>query len=206
MLKKVRPFFFSYRGIVMSHQLILENTEIAQWYNLIQQAEQEYGCQLDESMESYLAFTLMRFMKDQDLATQALALDYLRAHGLPRSMRLEQLRDVGDQCLLLSGLFPKRAEKRLVRVSYYVGLGRSAYHHLSEGAQQASAELYRQLAEAFVTLMDVLQVIRQFSSPALLPIQTLELWSDTGSRHAFNSLADGVLPLHESLVNSKVRQ
>lgn len=190
----------------MSQNLILENTEIAQWHNLIRQAETEYGCQLDESMESYLAFTLMRFMKDQDLATQALALDYLQSHGLPRSMRLEQLRDVGDQCLLLSGLFPKRAEKRLVRVSYYVNLGRSAYHHLSEGMQQATAELYRQLAEAFVMLMDVLQVIRQFNTPVLDPIQTLEQWSDTGSKRAYYNLSGDALPLHESLINSKIRQ
>jgi hypothetical protein len=96
----------------MAHNLILENTEVAQWHSLVRQAEEEYGSYLDESMESYLVFTLMRFMKDQDLATQAVALD--------------QLRDIGDQCLLLSGLYPKRAERRLVRVSYYVNIGRAA--------------------------------------------------------------------------------
>ena len=190
----------------MTQQLILEETEIAQWHNLVRQAEKAYGCQLDETMESYLVFTLMRFMKDQDLATQALALDYLRAHGLPRSMRLDQLRNIGDQCLLLTGLYPKRAEKRLVRVSYYVNLGRSAYHHLSGSVQQASAELYLQLAETFVLLMDLLQTIRQFNSPALQPIQSFELWSDTGSLNAFNQLSGRALPLHESLINTKIRQ
>ena len=190
----------------MPQKLILEPTEIAHWHSLIRQAEQDYGCQLEEAMESYLAFTLMRFMKDQDLATQALALDYLRAHGLPRSMRLDQLRDVGDQCLLLSGLYPKRAGKRLVRVSYYVNLGRSAYHHLSEGLQQATAELYLQLAEAFVVLMDVLQVIRQFNTPALQPLQAHELWSDTGSRNAYRNLSATGLPLHENLLDPKKHQ
>jgi hypothetical protein len=190
----------------MTQKLILEDTEIAQWHSLVRQAEEAYGYQLNEAMESYLVFTLMRFMKDQDLATQALALDYLRSHGLPKSMRLEQLRDIGDQCLLLSGLYPKRAEKRLVRVSYYVNMGRSAYHHLSEGAQQATAELYQQLAETFVMLMDLLQTIRQFSSPALQPIQSFELWSDTGSINAFNQISGRALPLHESLINIKVRQ
>jgi hypothetical protein len=190
----------------MTQKLILEETEVAQWHSLVRQAEDTYGCQLNEAMESYLVFTLMRFMKDQDLATQAFAVDYLRAHGLPNSLRLEQLRDIGDQCLLLSGLYPKRAEKRLVRVSYYVNMGRSAYHHLSEGVQQATAELYQQLAEGFVMLMDLLQTIRQFSSPALQPIQSFELWSDTGSQNAFNQLSDNALPLHESLINNKIRQ
>lgn len=190
----------------MTQKLILEETEVAQWHSLVRQAEDEYGCELNESMESYLVFTLMRFMKDQDLATQALAIDYLQAHGLPKSLRLEQLRNVGDQCLLLSGLYPKRAEKHLVRVSYYVNMGRSAYQHLSEGAQQATGELYHQLAEAFVMLMDLLQTIRQFSSPALQPIQSFELWNDTGSQNAFNQLSGNSLPLHESLINSKIRQ
>ena len=186
--------------------LILENTEIAQWHSLIKDAEEQCSCQLDESMESYLVFTLMRFMKDQDLATQAVALNYLQTHGLPKSLRFEQLRDIGDQCLLLSGLYPERAEKRLVRVSYYVDMGRSAYHHLSDSVQQAVGELYRELAEAFVTLMDLLQAIREFSAPVLQPIQNLELWSDTGSKAAFNRLSDNALPVHESLINSTIKQ
>lgn len=190
----------------MTHKLILEETELAQWHSLIRQAEEKYGYFLDESMESYLVFTLMRFMKDQDLATQAFALDYLKAHGLPKTLRLEQLRNIGDQCLLLSGLFPERAEKRLVRISYYVDMGRTAYHHISEGVQQATAELYRQLAEAFVMLMDLLQTIREFNSPALQPIQSLELWSDTGSLSAFSRLSGESLPLHESLINLRSRQ
>ena len=190
----------------MAHNLILEQTEVAQWHSLVKEAEQQCSCQLDESMESYLVFTLMRFMKDQDLATQAMALAYLRSHGLPKSMRIEQLRDIGDQCLLLSGLYPKHAERRLVRVSYYVNIGRSAYHHISDNVQKSVAELYRQLAEAFITLMDLLQAIREFSSPALQPIQSLELWSDTGSARAFDRLAESAIPLHESLIDTKTRQ
>ena len=190
----------------MAHNLILEQTEVAQWHSLIKEAEEQCNCHLDESMESYLVFTLMRFMKDQDLATQTMALKYLYTHGLPKSMRIEQLRDIGDQCLLLSGLYPQRAEKRLVRVSYYVNIGRSAYHHISDNVQKSVAELYLQLAEAFVTLMDLLQTIREFSSPALQPIQNLELWSDTGSERAFDRLAGLAVPLHESLIDTKTRQ
>jgi hypothetical protein len=190
----------------MAHNLILEKTEVAQWHSLIKEAEEQCGCNLDEAMESYLVFTLMRFMKDQDLASQAMALEYLRTHGLPKAMRIEQLRDIGDQCLLLSGLYPERAEKRLVRVSYYVNMGRSAYHHISDNVQKSVAELYRQLAEAFVTLMDLLHTIREFSTPALQPIQCFELWSDTGSPRAYDQLTKDALPLHESLIDTKARQ
>lgn len=190
----------------MVNDLILESSEVAQWHALVREAESHYGCQLDEAMESYLVFTLMRFMKDQNLCTQTMALEYLRAHGLPTSLRIEQLRDIGDQCLLLSGLFPKRAEKRLVRVSYYVDMGRSAYHHLSSSLQHAAAELYQQLAEAFVLLMDLLQTISRFNAPVLQPIQSYELWSDTGSVALFSQLENDSVPIHESLVDLKIKQ
>jgi hypothetical protein len=187
-------------------QLITGPNELAQWHTLVQQAEHSYGCQLDETMESYLVFTLMRFMRQQNLGAQALALDFLDARNQPKSLRLEQLRDIGDQCLLLSGLFPQRAQKRLVRVSYYVKMGRSAYQHLGTQIERTSAELYHQLAETFILLMDLLQTIRGFNNPALQPIQAHELWSDTGSQRAFASFSDKSMPLHESLVNQYSRQ
>ncbi len=190
----------------MSPKLILAETELEQWHKLVQAAEADYGCHLDETMQSYLVFTLMRFMKKQDLNTQALALEYLQTHGLPSLMKQEQLRDIGDQCLLVSGLYPKRAEKKLVRVSYYVNLGRTAYHNLSDCAQQGIAELYSQLEETFTLLMDLLQTIRQYNSPAMQPIAAMELWSDTGSRFAYNQLASGSLPLSEQLINTKIKQ
>ena len=190
----------------MSNDLILEASNLAQWHALVQEAEKESGCHLDEVMESYLVFTLMRFMKDQNLCTQAMALEYLQLQNLPNAVRTEQLRNIGDQCLLLSGLFPKRAEKRLVRVSYYVDMGRSAYQHLSLGAQNATANLYKQLAEAFVMLMDLLQTIRRFSSPVLQPMQSYELWSDTGSTALFHQLEEGVIPVHGSVIDLKIKQ
>ena len=187
-------------------QIITGPNELSQWHSLVQQAEHSFGCQLDEAMESYLVFALMRFMRQHNLGANALALDFLGAQDKPKSLRLEQLRDIGDQCLILSGLFPQRAQKRLVRVSYYVRMGRSAYQHLGAQIERTRADLYHQLAETFVLLMDLLQTIREFNSPALQPIQAHELWSDTGSRRAFAVLAGDATPIHESLINQTIRQ
>ena len=183
----------------MSQSFILENTATAQWQALLKQAEAEYGCQLDETMESYLVFALMRFMKDRDLASVAVALNYLQAQGMHGKLRDDQLRDVGDQCLILSGLFPKQAERRMVRVSYYVDMGRSAYDHLSKTIQNAASELYEQLCDTFILLMELLHTIRGFNSPALSPLQNYELWCDKNtSIDSFN----GSLPVHEALLNN----
>ena len=184
----------------MSKQFILDSSELSQWHALVREAEQDYGCQLDETMQSYLVFTLMRFARNQQLNAHALAIDYLNSHHLPDSLRSEQLRNIGDQCLLVSGLFPQSAEKRLVGVTYYVDLGRSAYHHISTVTQQGIAELYQQLAESFVLLMDLLQTIRQYSTPALQPIAAMELWQKTGSRAAFKQISENGIPVHPGLI------
>ncbi len=184
----------------MSKQFILDSSELSQWHTLVQEAEQDYGYQLDEAMQSYLVFTLMRFAKNSQLNTNVLALDYLTTHHLPHHLRNEQLRDIGDQCLLVSGLYPQSAEKRLVGAGYYVDLGRSAYHHISTVTQKGIAELYMQLAESFVLLMDLLQTIRQYSTPALQPIAAFELWNKTGSRAAYKQVSASGTPIHENLL------
>lgn len=183
-------------------RFILDSTEMAQWHTLVQDAEQDYGCHLDETMQSYLVFTLMRFARNRQLNTRALAIDFLQSQKLPLKQRSEQLRDVGDQCLLVSGLYPQSAHKRQVGVSYYVDMGRTAYQHISHVTQQSIAELYQQLAESFILLMDLLQTIRRFSSPAMKPLMALDLWQKTGSRAAFEQIADNALPLHEDLLSA----
>ncbi len=185
----------------MSKKFILSSSELSQWHSLVHEAEEDYGCQLDEAMQSYLVFTLMRFARDQQLNSQALAIDYLYSHHLPDRLRSEQLRTIGDQCLLVSGLFPQSAEKRQVDVSYYVDLGRSAYHHISTVTQQSIAELYLQLADSFVLLMDLLQTIRLYSSPALQPLAALDLWQKTGSRAALQQISGSGTPVHPHFIH-----
>ncbi len=189
----------------MSKKFILDSSELSQWHTLVSEAEQDYGCHLDETMQSYLVFTLMRFAKNQQLNSHALAIDYLTSHHLPQSLQHEQLRNIGDQCLLVSGLFPQTAEKRQVGVDYYVNVGRSAYHHISTVTQQGIAELYHQLAESFILLMDLLQTIRQYSSPALQPIAAMDLWHKTGSKAAFRQITGNGFPLHESLLKDSYK-
>ncbi len=187
----------------MPRSILVEPTSSAQWLELVREAEQQYGQMLHEDMESYLVFMLMRYSKNNSLAQTALALDYLRTSELAGKDLGNRLRDIGDQCLIVAGLFPARARKRNVRVSYYVDMGRSAYHYLSHNLQHASADLYQHLADTFVVLMDILQTIRDFNAPALQPIQSLELWSDTGSKASYRRLAGKSFPVHEAFVSKE---
>lgn len=167
-------------------KLLVDRRATAQWHDLVKEAEVFNGVPLDEELESYLVFLLMRYTGKPELAAKVMALDYLHGAQTIGSERREKMRDVGDQCLLFSGLFPKRAEKRRVRVSYYVDLGRTAYQNVAEATQAAMADMFTHLAESFVSLMDTLQAIRSMhnQNDQLDPIHAYELWQETGSRQA----------------------
>lgn len=175
------------------NKLVLQPTATAQWHDLVNEAQQAAHCQLDESLESYLVFLLERFSRRPDMLSRIVGMEYLEtlAHG---GRQRDQLRDIGDHCLLFSGLFPQLAERRLVKISYFVSLGRSAYLRIATDwydSEQQATDLYTGLAQGFVQLMDILQAIRGLDDEhkeQLKPIQAFELWQETGSRQAYRLL------------------
>ena len=168
--------------------LILLPTDTAQWYNLIYEAQQQRSIHLCEDLESYLVFLLMRFTEKPELASSVLAMDFFASNDATGQQRQQLLQELGDKCLLLSGLFPGRAQRKRVRVSYFVDIGQSAYAEL--GQQNFDA-----IAASFVSMMDVLQALRDNSNP-LTPLEAQELAQDVNSESAkqtLNNLTDGIV-------------
>jgi len=170
--------------------VLISGAQVADWQKLVSEAEAELGVTLDEEMESYLVFTLMRYTRRPDMASRVMGLDYLEAMQNVGSTNQQQMREVADQCLLLTGLFPARAQRRRVSITYYVDLGRGAYQYLAENLASMAA-LYAQIAEQFVPLMDTLHAIRQLGGVdrQLDPLEAFALWQQTGSRAAQARLA-----------------
>jgi hypothetical protein len=168
-------------------------TIAAQWQELVRDAAAWRGHSLDEDLESYLLFMLMRFTSVPDAVHDAVGRQFLEAQALFGAERLEHLRLTGDRCLLLCGLFPEQAKRRLVKVSYFVRIGRSCYCELADRLKAGESELFAQLSEAYVALMDLLQGVRANGDgrPCLDPICAFEQWSDTGSRYAYEVLTSG---------------
>lgn len=137
----------------------------AQWYDLVYEARMMAGFPLEESMESYLVLTLEHFTTEIRLASTVLALDFLSALKTPTQANAIKLREVGDQCLILSGLFPERALRKHVSLDYFIQLGKGAYHSIShqEKSHPFDPELFYQLSRNFVGLMDVLHHMRLLS-------------------------------------------
>lgn len=170
-------------------ELILEGTSTEHWQRLVHEAAEAATRELDETLESYLVLLLSRTLRDAQALHRVMAVEYLEGLLATGQLRSMKLREVGDHCLLLAGLFPQRAERRLVRVGYFVELGRGAYRELSEALSQGTARLYGELAQAFVALMEVLQAMRELGGePCLSPLNAVELWQDTGSPRALRNL------------------
>jgi hypothetical protein len=177
-------------------QLVLQPTATAQWHDLVNEAQHVAHCQLNETLESYLVFLLERFSRRPDMLSRILGKDYLDASAQAIKQH-EQLRDIGDHCLLFAGLFPQIAERRMVRISYFVSLGRTAYHRVAESGHRIN-ELYADLSRGFIQLMDILHAIRSLGddhNERMMPLQAYELWQDTGSQQAYQlicALSDAV--------------
>src|SRR5690606_34056372 len=132
--------------------LLLEPNSTAQWYRLICEAEQSVKINLEEDLESYLVFLLMRFVQKPDIGSHVVALELLKTTQVNGRISTENLQRIGDICLLLSGLFPLRALKRCVRVSYFVNIGQTAYDLHSQHNKKMEP-LFHNLASKFVALM-----------------------------------------------------
>ena len=130
------------------------------WQALIHEAGERAGCTLDESRESYLVFVLLRHQGDGHLLARTQALEWLHAQTLTGGAREESLRDVGDRCLLIAGLYPSLAERRRVSLRYFIDLGRSAYMDIADAGRSAYATLFRQLAANYGELVCTLRAVR----------------------------------------------
>lgn len=172
--------------------IVTYSTSLAQWHALINEATVDAHIRLTEDLESYLVFLLMRFSTEPEIAHSVLAIDFLSAFSGNAPDRSGQLQQVGDKCLLLAGLFPGRAERKHVRISYFIHLGQSAYSSLSSVSTPSWAQLFNALSTAFVSLTDVLLTARSLNqAPALTPLQAEELYSDTHSSAAKRKLPEG---------------
>lgn len=144
--------------------IVAEGTQTELWQGLVRDAEVRASRQLGDDLESYLVFTLMRHQRDARLAGRTMALEWLDTLISSGRKRETGLRDVGDGCLLIAGLYPEQAERRRVSLSYFQDIGSDAYRHLGELASNGLHELFRQLSVAFAELVKVLFHVRRLAS------------------------------------------
>jgi hypothetical protein len=146
---------------------VMQGAPAELWQALVHDAGERAGCALDEWRESYLVFLLLRHQRDGQLLARTQALEWLQANAVAGGLREEMLRDVGDHCLIIAGLYPALAERRRVSVDYFTELGRGAYRGIADAGRSAYAALFAQLAATYGELVRTLRAMRTDAS--LLP-------------------------------------
>lgn len=136
--------------------------DLSSWHELIAEAKQHCGHHFSQGLDHYLVLTLQAFIDKTDIASNVLALSYLENIDHESHHSLQSIRYIGDQCLLLSGLFPERALKRNVSLEYYIDLGKNSYLKIATASPYLNVdnELFHALGIHFVGLMDVLHSLR----------------------------------------------
>lgn len=113
------------------------------------------------------------------------------------------LQRIGDVALFVSGFFIESLAAKAVDIDYYVYMGESAYGSLSEEVRgtfrgNAFGEVYKELANKFQILIDVLNEVRDSAlrGSDINLLRTYEIWLKTGSPHAEKLLRDqGIVPI-----------
>ena len=113
------------------------------------------------------------------------------------------LQRIGDVALFVSGFFIESLAAKAVDIDYYVYMGESAYGSLSEEVRgtfrgNAFGEVYKELANKFQILTDVLNEVRDSAlrGSDINLLRTYEIWLKTGSPRAEKLLREqGIVPI-----------
>jgi len=161
--------------------------EMAGWRALLGKAQFVAKIELHTMLEEYLVRVLFRTTKNPMLEQGIRGSELLKKVAEQELEDLNDLRAVGDHCLVFVGLFPEQAIVRNLPISYFVKLGQAAYDQYGERDDEP---IFGMLSAFFVDIMDVLQTLRglEHKEVCIDPINAYHLWRDTGSARAWDSL------------------
>lgn len=117
--------------------------------------------------------------------------------------RTRLLQRIGDVALFVSGFFSNQLAHQAVDIDYYIAMGENAYGVLSDEVVgtfrgNAFADIWRELANKFRILIDVLQEVRDDGCPesSMSVLRQYEVWLKTGSKRAEQLLRQqGIVPI-----------
>jgi len=142
---------------------LVQPSVVSQFYTLVGEAQYTLNQQLPTDLEHYLVTLMMRFTERTNFLERAIGQCFLEAQ-LQAIHNPEPLKDVGDSCLLTSGLFPQYKAHHGVPQDYFTSIGQSAFHGYASHTSLSNADLFHDLAVTFPTLVTVLQATRRPSN------------------------------------------
>ena len=191
-------------GIPPHSGLVVQESPRALFRSLVRSALDRERHHASELGEFYLVALLEALLQPREpVSGGALGMQLLQALHSPPAPRYVGLRQVGDQALVICGLFAESLERSLVDPDYYAMLGRQAYRCLGDISfgsvgRTGLAPVFQELAAGFSGFAAVLGHIafeNLFARDADL-LRLYRQWQCTRSHHAAERLSRlGLVPM-----------
>lgn len=143
----------------------LNNAETRLWVDLLKEGQRRARVSLTETEESYTVFMLQRFTRKTDLLALTLALAFLEHEQEPAMQRQDSLWETADTGLLVAGLFPERAKRKNVSVSYFTDMSQICFFELASICDRlkhpGEACMYREIGAGVERVAYVLYCTRR---------------------------------------------
>ncbi|WP_119328415.1 hypothetical protein [Cysteiniphilum halobium] len=137
--------------------VVIANTMIESFYDLISESQKVVGIELDVEIEAFVVYALLRNVKYTKLKEMTFAQSLL--NGISHK-NIDELEKVLDCSLIYAGWYPKRAQKLGVSPSYFSDIGKTAslelayYYRLLKSSYQKT---YTKISMEFDKLVMLLQ-------------------------------------------------
>lgn len=176
--------------------------EVAGWRALLTTAQHSVGTYLPAIVDDYVIRLLYQAVGQPAENLDACATAYVQ-RTLMKCQQAPNLATLGDQSLLLAGLFPEHAIRNGIPLTTFVQIGVNAYGEYAATAGDPSRAIYSAMAECFVTVLDALHTLRALAQkdPVIDALNAYQLWQETGSAHAWQVLRRLTLSLPSAYTN-----
>jgi hypothetical protein len=185
----------------MAEALVRNESPGEYFRELVEAAMKRQHLAARELTSFYLVNLLTGFVHFDRSATppedEALGIRFVKALHAAGVRQRDELRQVGDLSLFISGFFADSLTRSLVDVDYYMYLGEYAYGSLARQNDETFGDVFDELSGKFAAFVDVLGEVSERSALASNAdlLRLYERWLRTRSRRSGELLAArGIVP------------
>jgi hypothetical protein len=185
----------------MAEALVRNESPVEYFRELVESTMQRQHLSARQLTSFYLVNLLAGFVHFDRLPAagddEPLGVRFVKALQEAGVRQRDELRQVGDLSLFVSGFFADSLTRSIVDIDYYIQLGENAYGSLARHGDGTFGDVFDELSEKFPAFVDVLGEVSERSaltSNADL-LRLYEKWLRTKSRRSGDLLASrGIVP------------
>jgi hypothetical protein len=185
----------------MAETLVRSESPAEYFRELVDSAMQHQRVAANELTSFYVVNLLTGFMHFDRSASadgdEPLGVRFVKALGAEGSKQRDELRQIGDLSLFISGFFSDSLNRSLVDVDYYIRLGEHAYGSLARHGSTVFGDVFDELSGKFPAFVDVLGEVSERSALTSNSdlLRLYERWLRTKSRRSGELLVTrGIVP------------